>query len=308
MNTQTTSTVSQIAIKWGKRIAIVILVMMGLGYGVLSLAQRSKEPIRMGLEDYLEQVTGHDAEITNLVTARLVPDVTFDMDGVLLRDRTDSQKSLMKAQHVSIAMPLSGILLGRSQYYAFNAKGLEIASGYVLPKKIALDYAGISQPDPALGEAYFVLDGLYNEKPVLITAEMIVDSNGKKPLYRFHDEFPVTFKIGPVEGSGRYVRGWSGIDIKDGHITLGRFAADFEVKDIKSNPLVADIAGMLGGVTFKGALREEAGKTALVLYPDEASDENIRMMESFAESLKEALALTDTPYNDLVQVKEFSKE
>lgn len=308
MNTQTTSTARKKAFKWGKRVIITLVVMVGLSYGVLSLAQRSKEPIRMGLEDYLEQVTGHNAEVTNLEKVQLVPDVVFDINGVLLRDRSDAQKSLLKARSVSIALPLTNVMFGRGKYYEFNVQGLEIASGYILPKKIALDFAGVSHPDTALGEAHFILDGQYNAEPVLITAEMIVDSNGKRPLYGFRDEFPVTFKIGPLEGNGRYVRGWSGIDFTGAHIGAGNMAADFEVKNIKRNPVSAEIEGTLGDVAFIGQATEENGAVRIKLYPKEESGEHVKILEAFVASLETTLGLTDEAYQGLIEVQKFSKE
>lgn len=308
MNTQKTHTTRETVIKWSKRIAIVVIIMGGLGYGVLSLAQRSKEPIRMGLEDYLEQATGHNAEITSLEKVQLVPDVVFDIKGVLLRDRVDAQKSLMKANSVSVALPLSNLILGRSKYYAFNAQGLEIASGYVLPKKIALDFAGISHPDTALGEAHFILDGQYNGQPVLVTAEMIVDSNDKKPLYSFRSEFPVTFKIAALEGNGRYVRGWNGIDLKAVHMEAGNFTADFDVVNITQNPVAAEITGTLGDVAFKGQVREEEGDVRIELYPVEENGAHVKMLEAFVASLETILGLTDEAHKALIDVKNFSKE
>lgn len=61
------------SITWGKRIVLVVIVLAGVFYGILNMAERSKDSIRLGLQDYMEKTTGQKAVITEMSTWNFRP-------------------------------------------------------------------------------------------------------------------------------------------------------------------------------------------------------------------------------------------
>ncbi len=278
-------------VTWGKRLVLTILILGGVFYGVLSMAERSREPIRQGLQDYLEKETGHRAEITSITEVTLVPDVMFVMKGILLRDSQNREKSLVKAESAYISLPFSSMVFGSGKYYGFEVKKLEVATGYFLPKKLTLNFFGISHKDPGLGSTHFLMEGIYNNLPLMVTAEMFVNTLGKRPVYSFRDEFPVTLAIGPTQMGGQYVRRWDGIYIRSINLSREGIVADFDVSDIQKTPLSANIKGNIEGVPFTGTLKNQEDKMLLIINLDQASPQNFKTIERFISGIKKDLGL-----------------
>ncbi|MFA5592741.1 MAG: hypothetical protein WC989_05455 [Micavibrio sp.] len=281
------------SISWGKRLILALLLLLAAGYGVLVMAARFKEPMRQGFQDYLESVTGEMAEITDVTTVKIVPAAVFTMEGVLIRDKETRERSLLKARRVSISLPFWGLITGTRKYYGFELTGLEVASGFFLPKKLTLDFAGITPPDIPMGQAYFVMDGQYNRHPLLVTAEMLVNSRGKIPVYSFRDTFPISFKLGKVEIEGLYARGWKGIAIHNGRLGNGLGGVlDFAVSEFQKSPLSARITGSSSEIDFDGVLKQEDGRILILLNPaDEAGDEAIKTLQDFIDPVLRTMGL-----------------
>jgi len=297
------------SLTWGKRLTLVILVMGGIFYGVLSLAERSKDSLRMGLEDYLKGVSGQSAEITDLSEAQLMPDMAFTVKGVNIRDVKNPDKTYIHADSAHIAMPFWRILVGVHAYAGFEVKGLEVASGFFLPKKLTIDYAGISDPPPQSARPGFVIEGKYNNLPLLIT--MVLERHaGKKPaLYSLPSLSLTTFKLGPLEGDGIYSRRFSGLSIEQLHLTRKGQDVKMTVEGLHNKPLDVRAIGTIDKVPFNATIKAQAdGVNLLTVIPETDDREGLLKIEQFVRGIEQDFALAGKDTSMIITISEPSKE
>lgn len=268
------------SLTWGKRLIAVVLIMAGVFYGMLVMAEHYPEPIRHGLEDALSQATGKQAKITDLTTSKMVPDVTLRMTGVDILDAKE-HTSFAHADRAYFEIPAWRMFLGLHDYLGIEVQGLQIASGFFLPKKLNVDFAGITDPNPDKAPASFVIDGQYNSLPLLVTAEMKRTSSGKKFLYNFSGAFPITFKLGDLEADGIFERGLSDVSFKQIQIVRGDHRAEFFLKNIKTDPMRGMAEGTIEGVEFSGGLSQSDNKVVFTITPKSTKADDIKKVEDF---------------------------
>lgn len=284
---------------WGKRVVLVLLIMCGLIYAVLSLAARSPESLRKGLEDYLVKSTGHYGEITELSKVQLVPDVMFEVKGVSVRDREDLDKIYIHAQSAHIGLPLWRMVFGGGgTYRVFEIKGLQMATGYLLPKKLSLDFAGIVDPNPESSNAQFILDGAYNDRPLLATMEMTRKATKSGPLYAFASKSLSTFKLGDTEGQGLVTRNLFSVSVEAGTLRSGGINAEFSATDLHKDPLNINVKGLVEGAGFNAVLTASGDNILLSVTPDKDVGVDGRIaIKRLIESVLGDLALVDGDSN-----------
>lgn len=270
---------------WGKRLVIVILIMGGIIYGVLSLAARYKEPMRLGLEDYLETISGQDAEITDLAKLQLIPNVIFGIRGINLREITPERKVLIHADKAYISVPFLNLIFGINSYHAFEIKGMSVATGYWLPKKLDITIAGISDKANTDIPPSFLIEGKYNNLPVLITAEMDRKAGKKFYKYSFNNSFPVTFKLGALEGDGIFERGLTNATFKRVQMVKGEDRAEFVMRKISRAPLYSEIEGTINDVPFNAVLTKSGQSNLLQITPQTADPKDIKKVQRLVDSI-----------------------
>jgi hypothetical protein len=276
---------------WGKRLFLTVLVLGFLMYGFLSLAQQWAEPIRKGLEDNITQMTGNPAQITDMIEARFVPNMVAHGRGLLVRDGKNPDRTLVAAEEFYISMPFWRVLFGRQGYVGIDVKNLDIASGFYLPRKVSIAHAGIAgSQDPAV-RPHFFIDGMYNDAPLLITAEMQkIDGRGG-PLYRFADVIPLTFKIGGLESTALYRRGLVDVALENGHILLNGGAVDFSIENMDGPASEWVISGILRGVPFEGFLEETPLGYRLNIKIEETDSAKNASIATFLKDIQAVLGL-----------------
>ena len=276
------------SITWGKRAVLVLLILGGLFYGMLSFAEHNPEPIRQGLEDYLMEASGNPAQIDSITKVELVPYTAFGLKGVSLRAAGDADKTLVKAEDIYVSLPLTTLLLGGREYYALQAEKLEIAGGYFLPKKLSFSYAGISDKTPEEGAANLMAEGNYNGQEILLTAGLERKPGKKFYSYKIGNETPVTFKIGMIEGDGVFNRKAGSFE----NITLvrGLHKAEFSVHHIFGKESIS-VEGKLNGVAFTGTTKQVDGKTILVIKPVYTEKDDDKRIANFVKVLSHDMAI-----------------
>lgn len=278
---------------WGKRLVLTLLIMGGVTYGVLLFAARSKEPIRLGLQDYLTQASGHKAEITDMEKVQLAPNIEFRIKGIVIRDKGDAGKSLLKAERAYIELPLGYLFIGVRRYLGFELQDVQVASGFFLPKKLTLGYAGISDPTEGQKSPQFIAEGKYNDRDLLVTIDLLRKDRGKKrPYYAFDDSFRLTGKLGSLEGEGIFVRNLTSVMMDDVHMRRGGdYLAVFDVNDIRRDPLRATVSGTINEIPFTGAVE---GKV-LTITPGTDKSQDLKTIAEFVDLVAKDIGIEDKP-------------
>ncbi|PZQ45375.1 MAG: hypothetical protein DI551_07500 [Micavibrio aeruginosavorus] len=280
------------SLTWGKRLAIVVLILLAMSYGVLILAQRSKESLRLGLQDYLMEATGHQAEITHLAEANIVPQSVFKIQGILIRDKKDDKKVYASVKSAYISLPFFNMMFGRGVYSGFEMKGMEFASGYALPKKLTIDYAGVSDPSPETATPVFMIEGLYNDYPLLMTMQMSRKQGKGGYLYRFNEITPMTYKLGPLEGDADYVRSFTTLSLEKGRFVLDGHEVEFTATDLDTRPLKARLKGRIDGLDFNGTLIKTNESMVLTIAPANHDENTLKTLKNVISIFQKTLGLT----------------
>jgi hypothetical protein len=282
---------SRIALTFGKRIFIVILIMGALMVGVLELAESSKEPVRLGLQDYISRVSGgHPAEITLMEKSEIFPNMEFILKGIVVRDKDDATKALITADNVHVETSFIKATLGLADYKVFQINNAVFATGHLLPKKLALAFAGITDTSPENAPPYFIIEGNYNERDLLITAEMQRGGN-KKRHYDFASEFPVTFKLGSTEASARFMRGFTSVDFAQMVIASGGRRAVLRTEGMAFSPLKIRFIGDMGGYPLAGEIKQEGEDYHLYIQPGADDPEYLSNLKALMASIQADLGL-----------------
>lgn len=277
---------------WGKRIVLVVLILGGILYGVLSMAQRSPDALRKGLEDYISQTTGQRGEITDLSEVRLVPDAYFDMKGVYVRDRKTPKDVYLKVKTARISLPFWRMMTGSTAFHMAEITGLETASGFLLPKKLTLDFLGISDPVETAAPQ-LMAEGRYNDLPLLATMEIQRKHKGGKPLYNTGAQSMITFKLGETEGESLLKRGFLDVSLESARLERDGIEAQFTAENLHAEPLNVKIHGRIEGADFNAVLTREGDNTVFRLTPATSSAEDAHKIKRFVDLVSGDLGLTD---------------
>ena len=282
-----------ITLTWGKRLAIVLVILCAIVYGVLIIAERNVDAIRQGLQDYLTQASGHRAQVTDLASAEITRGVRFKMNGIYIFDKDDAKKTLVSAENAYFAMPLMNMLLGIPQYEGLEIRNLAFASNFPMPKKIMAEFVGIADPSPDKSPPQFMVEGTYGAETLLVTAELERKVKKTHYLYRFGDNFPFTVKIGALEGGGRFVRGFSSVSLEKFELTHGAMQAALTVRDIKGgeDEVNGRIEGTIDGVPITGTIRRLPGAMAFEFAPAPGHEAEFGRAEKFIRAVERDLAL-----------------
>ncbi len=295
-------------ITWGKRLILVLIIMGGVFYGVLNLAERSKDSIRLGLQDYLSQSTGQKAIITDMPTVELSPDMVFRMNGIVIGDVQDNEKTLVSVQKAYISMPFWRMVLGMQKYIGFEIQNMDIASGFLLPQKITINFAGITDADPATTPPSFLIDGTYNKKPVLMTFGLKRQKAKNYYLYSIPSLSSFTVKIGNLESNGFLSRGFSDLDFKEVKLAINQNSANFTITGFKQNPLSGFIDGSINDIPITGKLLSRDNRFIVSLNVQSENPNDFNSIQDFIDAIYDELGIKD---DDKFQIKienEKSKE
>lgn len=286
----------KITLTWGKRLLLVLVIMLALTYGMLSVIEKMEDPVRKGSQDYLTQAFGgNPAEITEMSLHEIVPDLMFRFEKIDVRDKNNRDKVLVHADRLFYAMPGWRFFLGMRDYLGFEIHGLQMATGFMTPKKVDLRFAGISDPAPDKEKANLILDGLYGGQDLLATAEIKRSVTGKHYMYSFYPAFPVTFKLGALEASGIFERGVNSVIFKQVQIVRGDDRAEFVLKDLKAEPLSGHAEGTINGVDFNGELKKTGDDIAFEITPSAATPDQEKQIAQFLKNIETDLGLGNAP-------------
>lgn len=246
----------------GRRIVITLVVMIALIIGVLQLAERATDSLRLGVEDFLSKMSGGVAEITEMPKSDLFPEIVFHTKGIVIRDREDADRTLVSAEDGYIAMDIWRSFLGSGRFNGFEIRNMSLATDYIFPKKADIVFAGISDVPPHDTSPQLLIEGTYNKLPLMITLEM--RRHGKKKLkYDFGNVVPMTFKLGTLEANGYLERKLSSTHfekitaVRNGHEIV------FSLTGLEEEPLNLKANGTVDGIPFSAELTKREGVKTL---------------------------------------------
>ncbi len=141
-----------------RRIVFWLFVLSVIALWVLSRLGGNGEPLRLGMQDYLSQVSGMTAEIGDFRDMRFFPIAGIDIGDTTFTDSAGAPRA--KLAHLRIRMNFWDVFFNRRRYHELMLSGLHLMPGGHLPGAVVIDSAGLSAEEKA-----FTLSGHYQERP-----------------------------------------------------------------------------------------------------------------------------------------------
>jgi hypothetical protein len=263
--------------RWKKRlrlfikITLVVSVLFGISLFLLSTQGGNSEPLKRGLEEYLQQTTGYKADIGHLNYMAFYPIVGIDFDdlafySVVKKEVTDEkgQKKQALARdrrvadvgHVTLAIRFWDLFLSRHSLVALKITGIDIAPGIVDKRAVSigslmLDPKGLDDK-PAV-----VIKGTYGKEAIAGAFEMRV----KGRAYAMPDNAKFKMSAGPLEAAGTAAhRFGKGLVLNIDHVGAPSKLADGTLTlSLDGSTLNIDTELHVGDSVVKADVRHKAG-------------------------------------------------
>ncbi len=308
-----TKTRLQKATRWMIRIGMVIGVLCLVLIGVLKAVESSKEPLRQGLQDYLSQVTGHRAEITDLKEVHLFPNVHFHATGLVVRDTADPKKIIMTAKDGIVETPFWRMFMGVTGYHEFSVSDLTASADYFLPARLEIDKLAIGNNQNAVSAkdaGLLRLQGRYNTHPLDVSLSMKRRGEGDKFLYSISNSAAFTFTLGILKAQARIERGWTHTEIKNLSFERGKAKGLFNLIQEQANPFKMSGSGDINGHPATLDIREEAanGGFSIIMKTNDLSDAQKKEIEGFAKALQNDLKIGEETVSFVLENTASDKE
>jgi hypothetical protein len=258
----------------GSRIFIVVLITIAIIFGTLKLAERSNNALRLGLQDFLSQALMADAEITTLEQSKLVPEIIFHAKGINIRDKEDGERMLASADQAYIAIDFWRSFIGSGRFNGLEVRDLEIASGFLFPRKTSIKFLGISDPPPQTISPVMLMTGEYNKKELMVTLEL---RRHGSPVFKydFGKVVPMTFKLGDLEASGFMERKFDSVGFEKITLRRGNHQAVFSLNNMGEKPLNLNLEGMIDeSIPFTAQVSEKDDVKTMLVHVDEDKLQN----------------------------------
>ncbi len=195
------------------RIGCVVTLILGLMYGTLKLVERSKDPLRQGIEQYLAETTNMFVSIDSLNEVTFFPRIRFDLRNIVMRQSADRDDVQIKIDSLGIAMPFWQLVWGQSAFEILQFKNVFIKKDIWVPYDLILSDIQAEQ-DPKTEKSVLRAEGTYGGKKVLFYLELESKRQSEsKILYYIRTGKPLSLTIGDKVLSGLY-------DIHDKKIML----------------------------------------------------------------------------------------
>lgn len=192
-------------------IAIIVMVITLIMFGVLARAGGNGDGLKYAIEDYLSTSTGMTAKIETLDALRFFPDIIVDFNGLTMTKAGEDEPSV-SVDTVYIAAGFLDFLWRTGKFYKLTVTGMSAKAGTVTEKPLILDgLAILDRPDE------------YPNFPVAIVGSGILDDTKftiTLPLDKIKDSYRIKknaiYEIVTVHGDRK------AINFKHGKITVGK--------------------------------------------------------------------------------------
>lgn len=188
------------------KILIVVAVIISVSVVMLKLVERSKDPLRQGIEQYLSEASGMMAGVDELQQVTFLPDVTFRMKNIVFRERGAESNIRAQIEGLDFAMPFSALLFGQTKIRALHITGVTAEAGVWTPHPLKLKSAelmALESERPALKA-----EGTYDGRPLKLYLEMAVrGADAASRVFILPEQSPFSLTLGRAVLTGTYGRG-----------------------------------------------------------------------------------------------------
>ncbi len=206
--------------RWKKRLRLASKIVFWIGalfvasLFVLSSLAGKGAPLKHGIEEYLRQATGYDAEIRTLNYMSFYPVVGVDFDNLTLYRQTLQKDEAAGGKparhpmmvrgdrvaavgHVTAVIGFWDLFFSRHWVRQLNMTDIDIASDVIDQRQVAADYIRLDPKGPD-GKPAIVLQGHYGDEILSGAVEMAP----RRLAFSLPDDAHFNIKAGKLEARG----------------------------------------------------------------------------------------------------------
>ncbi|MFN3826618.1 MAG: AsmA-like C-terminal region-containing protein [Micavibrio sp.] len=217
------------------KLALFLGFLVFLSLMILSTLGKYKEPLRLGIQDYMNQSTGTISEIALLEDMSFFPVTSIRFSGLSFFkpiQKSDAEvKAIEQANNVKkdtgelspisrgniedvysrgekvafvekahIAMGFWDLLLSRKRFYAVAAEGVSVEKGIWLPEKLVIHTINVDHDE---SRYWLSGKGRYGDHDFTFTIDILAQAlRGNILRYEIADKTPFAFTFGPISAKG----------------------------------------------------------------------------------------------------------
>jgi hypothetical protein len=265
------------------RIVLILALLFCLSLWVLSFLGGPHEALKEGLEDFVSESTGMDAEIGQFDGFYFYPAVKFDASDIRLGN--ESNKNAITIERLEMHSSFWDIFFSRSKIRHLKMKNLVAEAGSILPGALNISEASIL-PETKYGSPGLIAEGTYGEHALNLFYELgMHKGHGDPTVYSLlDDKAQMRASLGDyklIGTAGLYSGGGIRINMDQfgtaahslsGYMTLARHSRELVMEfsaDSEKSSFWADIAhdddGLTGEVEIKSlALDDLSGENSVI--------------------------------------------
>lgn len=212
---------------------VILMVLLCISLWVLSSLGGNSKPLKLGMQDYLTDVTGYIAQVETLEDMRFFPMSHISFQGLSLHkmiekqsvseegeekksadsapdekgnsqffpyqktaaDFFDAGAEVLRLGSLNITLGFWDVFFSRRRFYEFDLAGLVVDKGIWGLQALSLNRLTLDNT----GQPAFVGGGVYGGKPFSLRVEIQKDQDGAgRARYNIPDDAPVEFSWGDI--------------------------------------------------------------------------------------------------------------
>ncbi len=233
------------------KIGMVLAVIFGISLALLAKLGGDHAALKKGIEDYITQATGLQAEIGEFDHMGFFPNLKLDAGQILLRKDGES-KAVVTIRVAKFSAGFFDLMFSRQRIKSLNIENLYVAPGIFGAHELVIDRMVLEEKAVDDGAALIVA-GHYGEQDIAVHMEMERD----RGVFKLSDSSDFKINFGEFSAQGKTERvKWGGVKLQIDTLGLPDNTLSGEVvikKRILKNHIKADLE--FGGSRFQASLK-----------------------------------------------------
>lgn len=223
------------------KIGIVLAAFLFLSLSLLAGLEGNHPALKKGMEEYLMQATGLEAEIGEFSHMGFFPRLELDISGIVFR--TGEGDTVITVGKAAVVTRFFDLMFSRRRVETLVVENLEAAPGTLADEALAIGFFGLRDDGPE-GKPALVVEGRYGERDISGHAS-VAREDGDKGAFVLAEQSNYNLRVGEI-----LIKGAAGRDPEGVRITIDTLEAPEQILSgsiliatgLTKNRIKADIA------------------------------------------------------------------
>jgi len=227
-------------------IPVIMMIVVGVMLVALKVVERYPVPLRQGFEQYLSNVTGTNATISELEEIKFFPHIVFKAKDLTFHNRANAARIDLEIEEINYEAPFFSAFMKTGKFNDFSLRNLTSLAGYISPKAIVIETIDIvnegegNEGEENKRESFILAKGKVGEELVQVK----LDIEAQKYNYKLPNNIKFSLTVGEYSADTVLKRNLTSVTFDDLVFSKGESTAPaqqyflFEKGEYKNdNPL-----------------------------------------------------------------------